>query len=401
LLLGARCAGATSRIANFLPNKSVASQTSDILEFERLHDPTTWKASKYSVIIHKYTAMPRPRRLKVAPSGPNRAKAATKSADPIDDHEGEHASVKDASADARRVKRKSDTIEDIIEPVAKRRSLSGMSNDREQVLEEVKRNRDAAMTRLEAEEISSELDSDIVLPSTELSSPAPEVGRRAREGSSHVMGFRRRVRQPSILGRGRAGRSSSVESNPAEGKALTRRRDSSVVHVRRRARQPSILGREASRVRSSSVESNLAEGTAITRGRDSSVLHVRRRARQPSILGRGASRVRSSSLGLDMDDGETAGRLSAYESQGGGAKQASILQSAKGRRQYDLEDEEDFDPEDASTPLNVSRSRVEAAQPSTSRRRRASPILVLSPKSPSRPVEDETSLSPINPRTIQ
>lgn len=137
----------------------------------------------------------------------------------------------------------------------------------------------------------------------------------------------------------------------------------SVTNFRRRPRQPSILGRGPARERSSSVESNRADSNALASmsSRNASALSLgnfRRRPRQPSILGR----ARSSSIGLDTDMGTPAQpasalRLGNFKRR---ARESSILGTGRKPQQDrpadDEEDEEDFDPEDESTPLHLSKS---------------------------------------------
>ncbi len=67
-------------------------------------------------------------------------------------------------------------------------------------------------------------------------------------------------------------------------------------NFKRRARQPSILGGGAARARSSSVESSLAQDNGLTSvgKRNTSIMSIgkfKRRPRQPSILGQGAATI--------------------------------------------------------------------------------------------------------------
>ncbi|KUJ19182.1 uncharacterized protein LY89DRAFT_581568 [Mollisia scopiformis] len=133
-------------------------------------------------------------------------------------------------------------------------------------------------------------------------------------------------------------------------------------NFRRRARQPSILGRGAGRARSSSVESNLAYDNGLTsvRRKNASVMgNVRRQPREGSVMGRN---VVPSSMGLEMDRGTTPNVGSAIKI--GNFKrrerEASILRTGQEaqRPPLDYEDEEDdFNPDDESTPLNQSKTR--------------------------------------------
>ena len=137
----------------------------------------------------------------------------------------------------------------------------------------------------------------------------------------------------------------------------------SVANFRRRPRQPSILGRRPAQPRSSSVESNQADSNnlASMSSRNASTLSLgnfRRRPRQPSILGR----ARSSSIGFDTDRGTPAHpasalRLGSFRRR---ARESSILGTGRKPQQDraadDREDEDDFNPEDESTPLNLSKT---------------------------------------------
>ena len=170
----------------------------------------------------------------------------------------------------------------------------------------------------------------------------------------------------------------------------------SIANFRRRPRQPSILGRGASRVRSSSVESNQADsnGLASMPNRNVSTLSLgnfKRRPRQPSILGRSA---RSSSIGFDSDRATPAQPSSAWKIGNfkRRARESSILGSAQKQRQdraeYDNGDEDDFNPEDESTPLNLSKAvpmSTSSAVSSSNPRKRKLSAERLSKRSPAEP----------------
>ncbi|TVY58775.1 hypothetical protein LCER1_G000551 [Lachnellula cervina] len=159
-------------------------------------------------------------------------------------------------------------------------------------------------------------------------------------------------------------------------------------NFRRRARQPSILGRGAGRARSSSVESDLAEDNGLTgMGRtNTSVLatgNVKRRPRQNSILGRNTTAIAPSSMGLDIDTPAQVGSALKLGNFKRRARAPSILGTAQKARQqpnYDDEDEDedDFNPEDESTPLNISKTRnmtsSSSASASNSRKRKLSSV---------------------------
>lgn len=161
-------------------------------------------------------------------------------------------------------------------------------------------------------------------------------------------------------------------------------------NFKRRARQPSILGRAAARARSSSVESNLAQDNGLTSvgKKNTSIMSIgnfKRRPRQPSILGQSAAPMVSGSMGLEMDRGTPAQIGSALKI--GNFKrrtrEPSILRTAQKTQPQQLEDneeEDDFNPEDESTPLNLSKTRnittSSAASSSNPRKRKLSAVQV-------------------------
>jgi len=319
--------------------------------------------------------MPRPKRTKVAPSVP-----ASRVAKPIPARKVVEDPIEDDSdqdrrciTSAKRVRRSN--VEKPTGSATKVGRMSSGNDPREKSLETMRKRRDEAIERLEAENESTVAESVEQVPSEDAlsSSPAVEMGRKeiapAAENSMLRTGnFKRRARQPSILGRGRESRASSIDSDLAEATGLT--------HVPR-------IG-----------------DSAVRPG-------ARRRARQPSILGRANSRVRSSSLELEMDVGTPANVRSALK---GGmfrrrARQPSILGTAQKTRQaersYDLEDEEDFDPEDESTPLNLSKTRSagegssqSASSAENPRKRKISPIEVTRDSSPLQ-ISDDAEEEPL------
>lgn len=168
--------------------------------------------------------------------------------------------------------------------------------------------------------------------------------------------------------------------------------------LRRRPRQYSLLGKGKARDRSSSLDSNIADDTGLmSMGRkNTSILgkgKFKRRQREPSILGRAVARARSSSAGLEMDVGTpavgSALRLGNFKRR---AREPSILGTARKARpeappsDEDEEDEEDFNPEDESTPLNLSKTRTantsSAGSSSNPRKRKLSARQVPLPSSP-------------------
>jgi hypothetical protein len=169
--------------------------------------------------------------------------------------------------------------------------------------------------------------------------------------------------------------------------------DNSVLAIgnfRRRAREPSILGQRIARARSSSVESEMAEEGGLTSvGRKNNTALNReastRRGRRLSTAGGRAGSVRPSSAGLDMDrptprNPGSVLRLGTFKRR---AREPSILGTARKPQQPrpDYEsDSDDFMPEDASTPLNLSKmARVVSSSSgsgSNSRKRKLSTVQV-------------------------
>ena len=148
-------------------------------------------------------------------------------------------------------------------------------------------------------------------------------------------------------------------------------------NFKRRPRQPSILGRAAARARSSSVESKPGEDNGFTSvgKRNNSVLG-NRHSRQAS-LGRSAP----AHLGSIFNVGKFKRR----------ASQRSIPGTAqKDRHQQPMydDDEDDFNPEDESTPLNLSKTRDMASSSSASNpRKRKLTALQVSRSSPPIPFD--------------
>lgn len=281
-------------------------------------------------------------------------------------------------------------------PSARSARLSA-SNTR--VLEESKKRRDSAMSRLEAE---NEFDSSSGGPGDAVaqapreilsSSPEVEIGRRGRvaasvESSAIIPGtFRRRARQPSILGRGQdieIERSESVDSDIAQSQDITNveRPIGRVMSsgFKPRQRQPSILGN----VRSSSVGVERDIGTPVNPGSALRTGVFRRRARQPSILGT-PSHNPSRALPAEASDQDEQG---------------------------EDDEEDDFDPEDESTPLNLLKSKPldsspQSTSPINSRKRKlsspsasnSSAALPPLEKSPSSALSPPPVSSPMNVRS--
>ncbi|KAG4418836.1 hypothetical protein IFR04_008041 [Cadophora malorum] len=188
-------------------------------------------------------------------------------------------------------------------------------------------------------------------------------------------------------------------------------------NFKRRPRQPSILGRGPGRARSSSIDSNMAEDNGLTSvGRNTSAIGIgnfKRRPRERSIMGRNAAHVAPSSKALEMERGTPANvgsamKIGTFKRR---EREPSILQTAQKVRQeepLDFDDEEDdFNPDDESTPLNLSKTRNMTSSSggpssSSSRKRKLSAIQVprSSPSLPSpRADEAEETIPATNPRS--
>lgn len=321
--------------------------------------------------------MPRPKRTKVAPSGPAAparrgrppapARETREVSDDIESSQEQNNAPK-AQPVAKRVTRGSATVSDPLKNAAPLPKLSAAHN---RVLEESKSRRDSAMARLDAENQATSDTEGLGNATSQIpgagmsSSPEVEVGRRGRvvssvESSAVIPAvFRRRARQPSILGRGgEVERSASVESDMAQSQDITNiERPVGEVMMsgfKRRQRQPSILGR-AGNARSSSVEVERDVGTPANPGSALATGMFRRRARQASILG--------------TPSHNPNGNLQAAES--------------------DMDGEDDFNPEDESTPLNLPKTKslediLQSTPPSSAnpRKRKLSPLPLPQSSSP-------------------
>ncbi|KAH8805634.1 hypothetical protein F5884DRAFT_680623 [Xylogone sp. PMI_703] len=141
--------------------------------------------------------------------------------------------------------------------------------------------------------------------------------------------------------------------------------DSSLISIgnfRRRPRQPSILGR-AGRGRSSSIDSDIAEGTGLTSvgPKNTSSLAIgafKRRPRQPSIMGRGPASARPSSAGLELYSSTPTISRGTYDTGTveRGRRRGSNGGTGNKRLRPDYDTEDDFNPDDESTPLNISKT---------------------------------------------
>jgi hypothetical protein len=342
--------------------------------------------------------MPRPKRTKVAPSGPvRRAGRPSKSTAVVEavssgsvrrvGRPSKSSSVIEPAPPASRVS--SDNIYDASD--AEDGAVTNVqyvkkNNGKGKEIASPESSRAAPHLELEEAEPDIQLGSDIrdqedVLDDIDLdsSSPAVEVRRReqrtpAVESSLLAIGnFKRRARQPSILGRGNArARSSSVESNLAEDNGLMSvgKRNTSALAIgnfKRRQREPSIIGQNAPLSFGSMGE--MERGTPAQVGSALKIGQFKRRAREPSILRTGQKARRN-----QMD--------------------------------YEDEDEDDFNPEDESTPLNLSKTKNKttssAASSSNSRKRKLSAVQVpqsqSSPTLPSpRAIEAEDTIPATGP----
>jgi hypothetical protein len=345
--------------------------------------------------------MPRPKRAKVAPSAP--AAQPRRGRAPAPSRKPREASEAIESSQEQNIEQETQTTR----TRATRGNATGsgpstraarLSASNTTVLEESKRRRDSAMSRLEAENEStpsSKGPSDAVAhaPGEILSSsPEVEIGRRGRvaasvESSAIIPGtFRRRARQPSILGRGQEieiERSESVDSDIAQSQDITNveRPIGRVMSsgFKPRQRQPSILGN----VRSSSVEVERDIGTPVNPGSALRTGLFRRRARQPSILGT-PSHNPSRDLPAEASDQDEQG---------------------------EEDEEDDFNPEDESTPLNLPKSKPldgspQSTSPLNSRKRKlsspsasnSSAALPPLEKSPSSALSPPPASSPLSTR---
>ncbi|KAG9229737.1 hypothetical protein BJ875DRAFT_386737 [Amylocarpus encephaloides] len=137
--------------------------------------------------------------------------------------------------------------------------------------------------------------------------------------------------------------------------------------LKRRSRQPSLLGRGLVPDRSSSVESDLAEDSGLTNfGKNNTNAipfdEVPDKPRRPIVTGyRGTGLVRSS-MGIGIERSTPALKLGNFKRR---AREPSLLGTAQKprlpRADYLDEDEEEFNPDDESTPLNLSKTKAMAS----------------------------------------
>lgn len=194
--------------------------------------------------------------------------------------------------------------------------------------------------------------------------------------------------------------SSSPEAGARRRGRHTSAMDNSVLAIgnfRRRAREPSILGHTAARARSSSIDSNLAEENGLTSvgKRNTPGLGL------GTFRGRAGSRRPSSAAGERPEIGSVL-RLGNFKRR---AREPSILGTTQKPQQsrptFDSDsDSNDFAPEDESTPLNFAKTRAVPSS-SSSRKRKLSSIQVPRSQeatqvqqSPSKPPVDKDNSEP-------
>jgi hypothetical protein len=317
--------------------------------------------------------MPRPKRSKVAPSAPaarvTKPTKSTKSiAEPVPEFQAPKAGFNDmydvsdtdegVVTSARRVRK--DNGKGKV-GAARRRGDATRSDEYdlggEDILSEPGENTKEDGHHLQANRSAGAGLEDIDLGS---SSPAVEIGRRER-GTPGV--------ENSLLALG---------------------------NFRRRPRQPSILGRAAARARSSSVESNLAHDNGLTTvGKRNNSMLGNRHSRQPSITGT-IDEQRSGSIGLERGTPAHTGSIFDLGNFKRRARQPSILGTAQKARQPRPEygdEEDDFNPEDESTPLNLSKTRDMTGSSSTSNSRKRKLSAAQVPRS-SPPLHSEREFEP-------
>ncbi|CAL3968703.1 hypothetical protein PZA11_004699 [Diplocarpon coronariae] len=300
--------------------------------------------------------MPRPKRTKVAPSAPApRVRKPTKTAppavaapettkEPFNDLYDVSDTGEEVKANARRVKKSKAKEKAVAGSLPKAVLHSRDSDTREAGRDE----NQLEIDHMPSEEpVQESLLSDINLES---SSPAMETGRRDRNTSA--------LENPTVA----------------------------IGNFKRRARQLSILGRGPGRARSSSLDSNLADGTGLVsvgRKTTSTMLmsSFKRRPRERSIMRLNAGSLAPSSMALELEEEAPAHVGPAHdESLELREQEPRALWSVKKIRQgqpldYDY-DEDEFNPDDESTPLNLSKTRnlasSSAASSANSRKRKLS-----------------------------
>ncbi|EPE32976.1 hypothetical protein GLAREA_05988 [Glarea lozoyensis ATCC 20868] len=309
--------------------------------------------------------MPRPKRTKVAPSGPtqrarNPPHDATTSPRASNAPQREFDDLYDISDPEDRVVRSVQHVKKgnarekpaATTPVRGRNVDAPTSKGRNHASETINVSQPTADTASHV--VEEENDIDLSSPR---SSPEVEIGRRERttpavaRSAIKIGNFKRRPREPSILGRREAmDRSSSLDSDMADDDGLTSvgkrsAKNAGIGDSHRRQRELSVGDRNTTTMAPSSMALPMDKGTTPARvGSALKLGNFRRRAREPSILGTG--RKPQQPRPDDEDEG-------------------------------DDDDEDDFNPEDESTPLNASRSKAmtsSSASGSNSRKRKLSAV---------------------------
>lgn len=322
--------------------------------------------------------MPRPKRTKVAPSVPaprvrKSAKSTVQTEAPAQPPKEAFDDLYDVSDPEDRAARKARQGKKIAEREGTGAAGPGSATGPHQ--QSVDDAQDDGKSGLRADSVDAMLEGLDRLSS----SPAVEAGRRERATpgiESSVLAiskFKRRPRQQSILGRepSRA-RSSSIESELAEDDGLmsvsqSRRNTSTLVGHKRRPRERGLS--QAAPLPASSIA--LQMGTPLHVGSAMKIANFKRRAREPSVLGT-AQKKQAQKLQYDDDNDE--------------------------------DDLDDFNPDDESTPLNLSKNKDMASSsvPSSSnpRKRKLSAVQVpLSQPSPMLPSPRAASLEEAIPST--
>ncbi|KAJ5054525.1 uncharacterized protein L3040_000796 [Drepanopeziza brunnea f. sp. 'multigermtubi'] len=308
--------------------------------------------------------MPRPKRTKVAPSAPApRVKKTTKAAspalavqkEPFNDLYDVSDAEQEVVTSARRVKKDNGKGKEVAASTPRRSRAGQNSRESESRETETLGNRLGTGRKSSKDQTEESLLPEIDLES---SSPAVEVGRRERTTSA--------IQDSSALAIG---------------------------NFKRRTRQRSILGRGPGRVRSSSVESNLAENNGLTsagRNNRSALSNSKRRPRERSMMGRDPAPVAPSSMALEMERGTpaqvgSAMKIGAFKRR---EREPSILRTAQKPQpqqylQFDNDDDDEFNPEDESTPLILSKTRnmTSSSGPSSSISRKRKLSAVQAPRS--------------------
>lgn len=191
-----------------------------------------------------------------------------------------------------------------------------LTREQNQALEGQRTRRGRALQRLDAENSANTSPSQIVTETPMASQSSPEVEHSRREQPTPAIdtsvlvagNFRRRPRQPSILGRAAPrARSDSLGSDLSDAGNLTSlpgNTTPAVGALGKRQRQPSILGQQSALRAKPSIESmNAGMETPGNVGSALKFGAFRRRPRQPSILGT-AQKIRQQISQSDEEESE-------------------------------------------------------------------------------------------------